>query len=91
MQQAGTDRFKDDYEFSGCAGGETATGQTWAYCLPQLVGFTGPLSDTRNPFTHQALTFAAKCDPSNKSLAGVLVIERLVPTPPGSAVPVYPR
>ena len=90
LEQAGTDRFKDDFELSGCAGGEAATGQTWADCLPQLVGFTGPLSDMRNPFTQQALTFAAKCDPSNKSLAGALVIERLVPTPPGSAVPVYP-
>jgi hypothetical protein len=43
-----------------------------------------------NPFTRKPLVFAAKCDPSNKSLAGALVIERLVATPPGSAVPFYP-
>ena len=90
LEQAGTDRFKVGFELSGCAGGEAATGQTWADCLPQLVGFTGPLSDMHNPFTQQPLVFAAKCDPSNKSLAGALVIEKLVPTAPGSVVPFYP-
>jgi hypothetical protein len=90
LEQAGTNRFKDDFELSGCAGGDAASGQTWADCLPLLIGFTGPLSDMRNPFTQQSLVFAAKCDPNNKSLAGALVIEKLVPTPPGSAIPLYP-
>lgn len=90
LEQAGAERFKDDYELSGCAGGEAAIGQTWADCLPQLIGFAGPLADMRNPFTQQPLVFAAKCEPSNKALAGALVIEKLVPTPPGSALPFYP-
>ena len=90
LEQAGADRFKEDYELSGCAGGDAANGQTWADCLPLLTGFTGPLSDMQNPFTQQPLVFATKCDPSNKSLAGALVIERLVPTAPGSVVPFYP-
>jgi hypothetical protein len=90
LEKAGTERFKDDFEFSGCAGGEAATGQTWADCLPELIGLAGPLADMHNPFTQQPLVFAAKCDPTNKSLAGALVIEKLVPTAPGSAVSFYP-
>lgn len=90
LEQASTDRFKDDFELSGCAGGEAAIGQTWADCLPLLIGFAGPLANSHNPFTQQPLVFAAKCDPSNKSLAGALVIERLMPAAPGSVVPFYP-
>ncbi len=90
LEQAGADRFKDGYALSGCSGGEAAKGQTWADCLPLLIGLSGPLSNMKNPFTQQPLVFAAKCDPSNKSLAGALVIEILVPTAPGSAVAFYP-
>jgi len=90
LEGAGTNRFQENFELRGCAGGEAASGQTWGDCLPLLIGFTGPMSDMHNPFTQQPLGFAAKCDPSNKSLAGALVIEKLVPTPPGSVVPFYP-
>lgn len=90
LEHTGAQRFKDDFEPSDCAGNDTANGNTWADCLPKLMGSASHLADMRNPFTEQALVFAGKCDPSNKSLAGALVIEKLVPAPPGSAVAFYP-
>ena len=43
----------------------------------------------RTPFTLAPPVFAAKCEPGKKALAGALVIEKLTPMPPGSAVPFY--
>jgi len=91
LEQAGADRFKSDFEPQGCAGGKTADkpGNTWADCLSQLLEANGPLAQLRNPFTLEPPVFAAKCEPGKKALAGALVIEKLTPTPPGSAVPFY--
>ena len=95
LSQAGEDRFKSDFEPKGCAGANPGDdkvgkpGNTWADCLPGLLEDGGPLSHLRNPFTAQVPVFAAKCEPGKKALAGALVIEKLTPMPPGSAVPFY--
>ena len=95
LSQAGEDRFKSDFEPKGCAGANPGDdkigkpGNTWADCLPGLLEAGGPLGHLRNPFTAQVPVFAAKCEPGKKALAGALVIEKLTPMPPGSAVPFY--
>ena len=91
LEQAGADRFKSDFEPKGCAGGKNADkpGNTWGDCLSQLREAGGPLVQLRNPFTLAPPVFASKCEPGKKALAGALVIEKLTPMPPGSAVPFY--
>jgi len=91
LAQAGAERFNSEFEPQGCAGGKTADkpGNTWADCLSQLRESDGPLAQLRNPFTLAPPVFAAKCEPGKKALAGALVIEKLTPMPPGSAVPFY--
>lgn len=91
LGQAGAERFNSDFEPKGCAGGKNANqpGNTWADCLSQLREADGPLARLRNPFTLAPPIFAAKCEPGKKALAGALVIEKLTPMPPGSAVPFY--
>ena len=59
----------------------------WGDCLKQLITPPGSLAGLRNPFDNNALTFAPKCDTSDRSLTGALVLEKLMPTPPGSTVP----
>ena len=44
--------------------------------------------DMLNPFTEEAPQFVAACVPTDTSLPGMFVVEKLVPTPPGSAVPI---
>jgi hypothetical protein len=91
LAQAGAERFTSDFEPTGCAGGKNANqpGNTWADCLSQLREADGPLARLRNPFTLAPPVFAAKCEPGKKALAGALVIEKLIPMPPGSAMPFY--
>jgi hypothetical protein len=95
LEQAGAERFKSDFEPKGCAGAKPGDdkggkpGNTWADCLPGLLQDGGPLGHLRNPFNAQALVFAAKCEPGQRALAGAVVIEKLTPMPPGSAVPFY--
>jgi hypothetical protein len=89
LEQASADRFKSDFEPSGCAGGDHIN-NTWSDCLSQLREANGPLTQLRNPFTLQPPVFAAKCEPGKKALAGALVIEKLTPTPLGSSLPFYP-
>ena len=91
LEQASADRFKSDFDLQGCAGGKTADkpGNTWADCLRQLRETDGPLVQLRNPFTLAPPVLAAKCAPGKKALAGALVLEKLTPMPPGSAVPFY--
>ena len=92
LAQASADRFQNDFEPRGCAGatpGDGKSGQprnTWADCLPGLIQEGGPLGHLRNTFTSQVPVFAAKCEPGQRALAGALVIEKLTPMPPGSAV-----
>jgi hypothetical protein len=40
-----------------------------------------------NPFTGVAPNFIPACNPADHSLVGSIVIEKITPNPPGSAVP----
>ena len=60
---------------------------TWGACFKYLMTQT-EFKDMVNPFTEEAPQFVAACVPTDTNLPGMFVIEKLVPTPPGSAVPV---
>jgi hypothetical protein len=89
LEKAGNDRFNQDFEPNACAGSDKAQGKSWADCLSMLMTPPHPLANTRNPFTQQGIGFTSKCDPGNRSLAGSLVIEKILPTTPGSPTPFY--
>lgn len=42
--------------------------------------------DMRNPFKGVAPQFIDQCNPADKSLTGEIVLLKMTPTPPGSAV-----
>lgn len=104
LTSAGPLRAKPDFQFASCAytpptidsagaivavvAGAGTNGMRWAGCYKDLTAAEGPLGALRNAFTGELPLIAAKCDSADKTLAGSLVFEKLVPAPPGSAVPV---
>lgn len=59
---------------------------TWGACLEHMFTLK-EFKDTLNPFTQERPKFVAACIPTDATLPGAFVIEKLVPTPPGSSVP----
>lgn len=97
MNAAGPERFKPDFKQAACAGnvGPVAVGTAaagvpvlWGACMKELMAPEGPFGALRNPFTNALPDIAAKCDPADKSLAGALVLEKVIAAPAGAAVPV---
>lgn len=84
LQKSASNRAQLDYPIGACA---RIKGKTWGDCHAWLVSDEGPFKDQINAFTGKPLSFGGKCDMVDRSLVGALVIERLTPTPPGSAVP----
>ena len=65
----------------------TPTPRTWGPCLKALTTQGGPLANMVNPFSHKPIAVVPKCDMTDRQLAGSLVLEKIQPTPPGSAIP----
>ena len=58
---------------------------TWGACLAHLMSAT-EFKEMVNPFTGAAPNFIPACNPADHSLVGSIVIEKITPNPPGSAV-----
>lgn len=84
LQEEGERRTQDHAATLACA---RQAGMKWGTCAQWLQGQDGPFHDQLNPFNGQALKLAPKCDFLDRQLVGALVLEKLTPTPPGSAVP----
>jgi hypothetical protein len=63
------------------------TPRTWGPCLKALTTQGGPLANLVNPFNSKPIALVAKCDMTDRLLTGSLVLEKIQPTPPGSAIP----
>ena len=101
MQEATAGRFEADFGVAACAGtapppagaapvaDKAATAKapnTWGGCLDAILVQT-TMKTLDNPFRDGiALDFAPACNPDDRSLAGNIVIEKITPTPPGSAI-----
>jgi len=60
---------------------------TWGACF-QYLKTQSLFKDMVNPFFNEPPNFIAACNPDDESLMGAIVLEKMVTTPPGSAVPV---
>ena len=101
MQEATAGRFEPDYGVAACAGtapppagaapaadteAKAKAPNTWGGCLDAILVQT-TMKTLDNPFREGiALDFAPACNPDDRSLAGNIVIEKITPTPPGSAI-----
>jgi hypothetical protein len=102
MQEATAGRFEPGFGVAACAGtvpppegaapaaDKAATAvapNTWGGCLDAILVQT-TMKTLDNPFREGiALDFAPACNPEDRSLAGNIVMEKITPTPPGSAIP----
>ena len=93
MTEAGTTRFEAETKHAACKGGvkpaadaKADTPGTWGACLAHIVANT-ELKDQVNAFFNKPPHFVAACDPKDRTLMGAILLEDLMPTPPGSATP----
>ncbi|GDX85642.1 hypothetical protein LBMAG43_16840 [Methylococcaceae bacterium] len=99
LTQAGTERFNTNYVTSECAPTATISNtdtnstdtksipRTWGECLKAIMTPPSSLAALTNPFFDTPITFGAKCDHDDESLTGLMILEKLTPTPSGSALP----
>ncbi|MSR16472.1 MAG: hypothetical protein EXR89_01535 [Methylococcaceae bacterium] len=94
LTQSGTERFNANYVTSECAPTATISTtdtkfipRTWGECLKAIMTPPASLAALTNPFFDTPITFASKCDHDDESLTGVMIFEKLTPTPSGSALP----
>jgi hypothetical protein len=93
MTEAGTKRFEANTPLTACKGGvkppadaKAETPGTWGACLAHILANT-ELKDQVNSFFNKPPHFVAACDPKDRTLMGAILLEDLMPTPPGSATP----
>ncbi|MSQ65503.1 MAG: hypothetical protein EXR37_03995 [Limnohabitans sp.] len=82
--ETSTKRFSDEYPIKACAGSGDPKTSTWGACLEYLQA--NEFKNMTNPFNGKAPAFIDQCNPSDKSLAGEIILLKMVSTPPGSAV-----
>jgi hypothetical protein len=93
LTETGTTRFEATAQHPACQGGvkpaadaKADTPGTWGACLAHILANTA-LKDQVNPFFNKPPHFVAACDPKDRTLMGAVLLEDLMPTPPGSATP----
>ena len=82
---AGEDSKPADAAADQAATAPTPAPGTWGACLAHLMSAT-EFKDMVNPFTGAAPNFIPACNPADHTLVGSIVIEKITPNPPGSAV-----
>lgn len=79
-----------DFSPAACAyrAPDSAEPATWSGCAKAVFSDRGPLSAARNTFSSEPLQFVERCSPGDSATVGQIVVEKVVPTAPGSAIPV---
>ena len=80
-------RTQDDFEVEACTASTTER-KRWGDCFNALLESEKTLKGLINPFTKEPVNFVAKCDPKDHASVGGIFLEKLVPTPAGSAIPI---
>jgi len=101
LGEASAKRFQPGFEPVACAGltapvatagsavpVSTAGSNTWGACFKALTQQNGPWFGQMNQFSGKSVGLVSKCDKSDLAVAGHFFIEKLMPTPPGSPLPV---
>jgi hypothetical protein len=79
-------RLQEDFALESCAASAMER-RRWGDCYTEIMDNVKELKDLKNAFTDEPLLFIAKCDPKDHTTVGNMILEKIVPTPPGSAVP----
>ena len=78
-------RTQENFAIASCSASADER-RRWGDCFEAILQNVKELQNQSNAFTGQPLEFIAKCDPRDRSTVGSIVLEKIVPTPPGSAI-----
>ena len=78
-------RLQEDFAIESCAASAMER-RRWGDCYNDIMENVKELSSLKNAFTGEPLAFIEKCDPKNSATVGNIILEKIVPTPPGSAI-----
>jgi len=91
LTETGLERGNKDFKLNGCKSGvkpdEDNKVGTWGSCLEDIMS-QSPLKDLTNPFLKTKPKLIPQCISTDRTVIGDIVIEKMVPTPAGSAIPV---
>jgi hypothetical protein len=91
LTETGLERGNKDFKLNGCRSGvkpdEEQKVGTWGSCLEDIMT-QSPLKDQINPFLKKQPKLIPQCISTDRTVIGDIVLEKMVATPPGSAVPV---
>jgi hypothetical protein len=79
-------RMKEDFTLESC-GASTMERRRWGDCLSEILENVDELKKMTNPFTLKPIAFVAKCEPKDNESIGNILLEKVVLTPAGSAIP----
>jgi len=79
-------RLQEDFVLESCAASAMER-RRWGDCYTEIMDNVKELKGLKNAFTDEPLAFISKCDPKDHASIGNMILEKIVPTPPGSAVP----
>ena len=78
-------RMQENFPIESCSASADER-RRWGDCFESILQNVKELQNQSNAFTGRPLEFIAKCDPKDRSTVGSIVLEKIVPTPPGSAI-----
>jgi hypothetical protein len=78
-------RLQEDFALESCTASAMER-RRWGDCFTEIMDNVKELKSLSNAFTGEPIAFIAKCTPKDRSTIGNLVLEKIVPTPLGSAV-----
>ena len=79
-------RMQDGYALESCAVSGMER-RRWGDCFQEIMDNVAVLRKLNNPFSLKPPVFVAKCDPKDRESVGNIVLEKVVATPAGSAIP----
>lgn len=85
LKESSEPRMQENFAIESCSA-ITDQRRRWGDCFEAVLQNVKELQNQSNAFTGQPLEFIAKCDPKDRSTVGSIVLEKIIPTPPGSAI-----
>jgi hypothetical protein len=79
-------RMSENFHIESC-GYSAEERRRWGDCYSEIMEKVKELNSLSNPFSKGPVQFVAKCVAKDNSTVGGIFLEKIVPTPPGSAIP----
>jgi hypothetical protein len=86
MKEHSEARMSENFHIESC-GYSAEQRRRWGDCYSEIMEKVKELNSLSNPFSKGPVQFVAKCVAKDNSTVGGIFLEKIVPTPAGSAIP----